>query len=448
MEVSSSETLSILWRTSPPSNDYENARCRVFNGRKPEHFPLAIVKANKVEHIVAAVKLAAELDVCIAVRSGGHSLSCWTIRHGAILIDLEDYQHLSYDDETHEVQASPSTLGADLLTFLAKKKRFFPVGHSGDIGLGGYLLQGGIGLNSRGYGYACEYITGLDIITADGEIKHCDKTENSDLYWAARGAGPEFPAIVIRFFLKTCPLLPVCKRSRYVWPAAMYGKVFKWIEELLNSLSEDVEIAVFGFVLPRLNQPGLVLHATAFGDSSEDVREKLTPIIKNHPPGTFLAEDFVSTNFPEDYDLGKDTMPRGARYFTDSVFLKPGIDFVATCKGMFTELKHPRALAYWQPMKTNIDRILPDMAMSIHSHHYVSLLAIYEDPSEDQQQISWIIDRMKSLEPAILGTFIGDAHPVERPSNYWSEEAEERVITIGRKWDPSSRIRGIVLSDA
>ncbi|KAI0836661.1 FAD binding domain protein [Hypoxylon sp. FL0890] len=445
MKGSSSDVLPILWRTQPPSNDYETARRRVFNGRQPEHFSLAIVKAVTVDHIIASVRLAAELDVPIAIRSGGHSLSCWTMRHGAILIDLENFKHLSYNEETCEVQASPSTLGADLLTFLAKRKRFFPVGHTGDIGLGGYLLQGGIGLNSRGYGYACEYITGLDVVTFDGEIKHCDATENSDLYWAARGAGPEFPAIVTRFYLKTCPLLPVCKRSRYVWPAIMYEKVFAWLDKLLTSLSEDVEVAVFGFILPQLNQPGLVLHATAFGDSDEDSREKLNPIIENHPPGTFLAEDCVSTNFPADYDLGKDTMPRGARYFTDSVFLKPGTDIVTTCKGMFTGLKHPRALAYWQPMKSSVDRTLPDMAMSIHSDHYVSLLAIYEDPKEDQQQASWIIDHMRSLEPSILGTFVGDAHPLERPSNYWSEEAKELVLAIGRKWDPSGRIRGTIL---
>lgn len=140
-------------------------------------------------------------------------------------------------------------------------------------------------------------------------------------------------------------------------------------------------------------------------------------------------------------------MPRGARYFTDSVFLKPGTDIVTTCKEMFTGLKHPRALAYWQPMKTAGSRTLPDMAMSIHSNHYVSLLAIYEDSAEDQAQMSWIMDYMRNLEPFVHGTFVGDAHSLERPSNYWSEEAKERVIDVGRKWDPSSRIRGIVLGN-
>ncbi|KAI1075206.1 FAD binding domain protein [Whalleya microplaca] len=447
MQELSGAALPILWRTQPPSHEYENARCRVFNGRQPDNFPLAIVKATTVDHITAAVRLAVKLDVRIAIRSGGHSLSCWTMRHDAILIDLVDFRHLSYDEGKDEVQASPSTLAEDLITFLAKKQRFFPVGHSGDIGLGGYLLQGGIGINSRGYGYACEYITGLDIVTADGEIKHCDEKEGSDLYWAARGAGPEFPAIVTRFYLKTRPLLPVYKQSRYVWPVIMYERIFSWLEELLTSLNEDVEVAMFRFVLPQPNQPGLVLHARAFGDSDEDVWEKLKPIIKTHPPGAFLADDFVNTNFSEIYDLEKDNTPRGARYFSDSVFLKPGTDIVAICKEMFTGLKHPHAMASWIPMKTAARRTLPDMAMSIYSDHVVLLLTRYEDPGEDQEQMSWIIDYMRKLEPFIQGTFLGDANVSDRPSHYWSEEARERVLNVGREWDPSGRIRGIVLRD-
>nr|QGV56752.1 JtmO [Epichloe sp. LpTG-4] len=460
---SSTEKLPILWRTDSPLNQYDEARCRVFNGRRPEHFPRAIVQATTLDHIVAAVRLAVESAAPVAVRSGGHSLSCWTMRHDAILIDLKDFSYLSYDEETHQVQASPSTLTGELLEFLAQKQRFFPVGHSGGIGLGGYLLQAGIGLNCRGYGYACESVSGIDIVTADGCIKHCDKEENADLYWAARGAGPEFPAIVTRFYLETRPM-PVCNRSTYIWPATMYDQVFPWLDrvssscpcpqpssrgfKLLTTLDENVEVGVFGFTVPQLNQPGLHVLATAFGDSDEDTRRMLTPFIDTHPPGAIHAQDFVAADFASDYVLDKTVLPQGARYFTDSVFLKPGTDLVVACKDMFTGLKHPRALAYWQPMKTATARTLPDMAMSIHSDHYVSLLGIYDDSAQDDEQTSWIVDYMRKLEPFVLGTFVGDAHVLERPSNYWSEEAKERVLRVGKKWDPSGRIRGMLLSDS
>lgn len=33
----------------------------------------------------------------------------------------------------------------------------------------------------------------IDVVTADGEKRHCDKTTNTELYWAARGSGPGKP---------------------------------------------------------------------------------------------------------------------------------------------------------------------------------------------------------------------------------------------------------------
>ncbi|KAI9731403.1 MAG: hypothetical protein M1834_005309 [Cirrosporium novae-zelandiae] len=453
------ENLPILWRGKTPEPEYEAARCRVFNVKRPNDSPLAIVKPKTVAHIVAAVKLASRLDTQIAVRSGGHSLSCWTLRADSILIDLENFNHLVYDEQKQEVQTSPSVTSSELLKFLATKNRSFPGGHCGDIGLGGYLLQGGIGLNSRSYGYACEYIARLDVVTAAGELKHCSKDENSDLYWAARGAGPEFPAIVTRFYLKTRPLLPVYKRCTYIWPITSYETVFKWLLDLLPSIDEDIEPIGFGFTLPNINQPALVIHVLVFADSDASAVEKLKPIRDTHPPGLIVAQDCIDTSVQQEYDSGGNSMPKGARYHTDSVFLDPAADVIETCREMFTKLPHKGALAYWQPMRTRTtaaaDRsaTMPaaeeeeDMALSfIQSEHYVSILAIYDDAGEDDFQKSWVNEYMRRLEPHTVGTFVADAQPRDRPHKYWSDAATKRLLDIGRKWDPSGRIRGILLN--
>ena len=76
-------------------------------------------------------------------------------------------------------------------------------GHCASVGLGGYLLQGGQGWNGRSRGWACQSVTGLDVVTADGRLVHADAEANPDLLWAARGAGPGFPGIVTRFYLQT-----------------------------------------------------------------------------------------------------------------------------------------------------------------------------------------------------------------------------------------------------
>ena len=47
----------------------------------------------------------------------------------------------------------------------------------------------------------------MEAVTAAGEVVRCDEDENSDLFWAARGAGPGFFAIVTGFRL-------ACTRAR------------------------------------------------------------------------------------------------------------------------------------------------------------------------------------------------------------------------------------------
>lgn len=47
-----------------------------------------------------------------------------------------------------------------------------------------------------------EYIESMDIISASGELVTASQTQNSDLFWAARGAGFGFFGVVVRFRLQ------------------------------------------------------------------------------------------------------------------------------------------------------------------------------------------------------------------------------------------------------
>ena len=66
--------LPIILRDSADPEIYETARVgRVFNQRRPNRYPVAIVEAKSEAHILAAVGLAKERGWRVSVRSGGHS---------------------------------------------------------------------------------------------------------------------------------------------------------------------------------------------------------------------------------------------------------------------------------------------------------------------------------------------------------------------------------------
>ena len=43
---------------------------------------------------------------------------------------------------------------------------------------------------NQNWGWACEMVKAIDVVTADAQLLHCDENQNSELFWAARGAGP------------------------------------------------------------------------------------------------------------------------------------------------------------------------------------------------------------------------------------------------------------------
>lgn len=141
-----SNSLPVTWRSDSTKEEYERARIgRVFNHRRPDRFPVAVVEAEKEEHIQQAVQIAQRKDLRISVRSGGHSWAAWSVRDNAILIDLGNYKQIDLDEKTDVVRVSPSTTGTQLNTLLEEKGLMFPGGHCPDVGLGGFLLQGGMG---------------------------------------------------------------------------------------------------------------------------------------------------------------------------------------------------------------------------------------------------------------------------------------------------------------
>nr|BFE70590.1 hypothetical protein GCM10020092_038910 [Actinoplanes digitatis] len=255
---------------------YEQARVgRVFNARRPDRYPAAVLLAEDAADVAAGVRLARAENRTVSVRSGGHSWAGWSLRDDSLLIDLGNLNGLDYDASTGVVTASPAARGGlDLAPFLAERGRAFPAGHCPGVGLGGYLLQGGQGWNGRAMGWACESVAAVDVVTADGAAVRADATHHDDLYWAARGAGPGFPGVVTAFHLRT-----------YQAPAGMWhdtrsfhpgdaAVLLGWLHEILPVLDRRVEPVLAATRLPGVPlhtgraHPGLVLllHTTVMAE--------------------------------------------------------------------------------------------------------------------------------------------------------------------------------------
>src|SRR5271169_4987265 len=103
--------------------------------------------------------------------------------------------------------------------------------------------------NCRGWGWAAESIVAIDAVTADGFTVHCSEETNPDLFWAARGSGPGFFAIVTRFHLQSRAIPAGILGSRYVWDISEYDNVMPWVIETSRAADPNMEISALAMYL-------------------------------------------------------------------------------------------------------------------------------------------------------------------------------------------------------
>ena len=247
-----------------------------FNARDPGRRPDVIVQANDLFDIIAAVKEARRRDLTIGICSGGHSWAQNHIREGGMMLDLSRLNRITIDAESRTAIVEPGCLCGDLDAALAKHDLFFPVAHAYTVGVGGFLLQGGFGWNSREAGLGCENVIGLDLVLADGGLVHADETENADLFWAARGSGPGFFAVVARFHLKLRPRPRFVGLKLQVFSMHHLETVFAWADRVGPQVPPCVE---FQMVLNRkamgIFAPGVEVLAPVLTSSRKAAREAI-----------------------------------------------------------------------------------------------------------------------------------------------------------------------------
>ncbi|KAK3316047.1 FAD binding domain protein [Apodospora peruviana] len=430
---------------------------RVFNAcRDLSRVPFAVCKARTVADIVAAVELAKAKICRVSVRAGGHSWAAWSVRQDAVLIDVENLDldlgrdRIDYDDKTNIVSCPPGITGRMLNEFLATVNRMFAGGHCPDVGLGGFLLQGGMGWNCKNWGWACESVVAIDVVTTDGKQLLCNTTEHPDLFWAARGAGPGFPAIVTRFYLKTRPLLQMWQ-NLYIFPISEYKKVLQWEIEIAPTVDPDTEMVGVSSFIPLTDgkeaELTILANFTTFKPSLKEATVALAPIHAAVPSGAKISVFCQPTSFEKEYAQQIKTYPQGWRYCSDNAYISPNCtDIVGVLEESFSGLVGQKSCALWFSMnpRSMRDHKGEEMALSMQSDHYFALYTVWEDEKDDQKYQGWVADMMKKVERYSVGSYLGDADFRVRRTKFWSAEVGEKLREVRRKWDPEGRICGFL----
>src|ERR1700737_2105944 len=422
------------------TDEYETARrATVWNSLLPDRFPAVIMQACEANDVVAAVRHARAHGYHIGVRSGGHSWNASHLRDGGMLLDVSRLDHCIVDTDQMIARVGPGKIASVFATELDSQGLFFPAGHCEGIRLGGYLLQGGYGWNSKVAGPACESVLGLEVVTADGERVYCDPENPPDLYWAARGSGPGFFAVVTSFKLRVHPRPAVLGTCLYLYPIEVIDEVYSWGRSISPEIDDRVELQILASrSLPGvgLDHPGIAIASPVFADSEAEAAKALAVL------GTCPVIDQAIINVPYApatlanwYDVIMTNYPTGHRYIADNMFtsasaeeLLPGIR-----KIIETMPPHPSHFIFtgWKPSP---DRA--DMVYGFEDEIYLALYTVWQDPADDERYRDWAGSNMASMSHLATCIALADENLGRRPAKFIADSNMARLDEVRSTYDP------------
>ena len=174
----------------PQDRDYEQLR-RVWN-HAVDAYPALIVRCAGSGDVRRAVEFARTHDLRLAIRSGSHSFAGHGVCSGGMVIDLSLMKQASINPQAGMVRIEPGIRGYELDLIVQAFKLVVPLGSCPAVGVAGYALGGGESSLTPKFGYACDNLLKVELITADGELLTASAEQNADLFWGLCGAGANF----------------------------------------------------------------------------------------------------------------------------------------------------------------------------------------------------------------------------------------------------------------
>ena len=233
--------------------------------------------------VQALVDFAHTAGLRVAMQGTGHNAAPMGPLDGTVLVKTSEMRGVSIDAEARIARAEAGALWLDV-TAPASELGLAPLaGSSPDVGVVGYTLGGGLSWLGRRYGLASNRLLSVELVTADGELVRASRRERPELFWALRGGGGSFGAVVAIEF-ELIPMRTV-HAGMLMFPWERSREVLHAWREWTATVPDTVTTAARIMQMPPLPDlpeflrgRGLVVIDGAILESDERAAELLAPL--------------------------------------------------------------------------------------------------------------------------------------------------------------------------
>lgn len=427
---------------------YDDARS-IWNGMIDRR-PALIARCAGTADIVQAVRFAREHALLNSVKSGGHNIAGQAVSDGGLMIDVSQMRGVWVDPVSHTARAQTGcTLGCvDRETQVHGLAAV--MGFVSTTGAAGVTVGGGFGYLTRKYGWTCDNLRSIEVVTADGSVRTASETDNSDLFWAIRGGGGNF-GIVSSFEYELYPVGPEIVSGAIAWRGEDAPKVL----EFFRSFAADAPAELTCVLGLRLAPPAPWLPKEVHGKPivlivvchTGSVQQAERDVAALKAFGSPVGDIVMRRPYVQQQALLDATQPKGRRYYWKSEYL-PAIDPKAfpVLLRHFDQIASPHSAILLFQLEGALNELPEDhcAAGARDTKWVLNITGSWESASDDEKNIAWARACWEGMRPFSTGSayvnFMTEDEGADRVHQAYGKNYA-RLKELKAKWDPDNLFR-------
>ena len=381
-----------------PTDPEWNAARRVHNGLVDKR-PALVAQCLGSADIAAAVRLARDHGLEIAVRGGGHNVGGRATVDDGLMIDLSLMKHVHVDPAARTARAAGGTLWGHFNRETQAHRLATTGGVVSTTGVAGLTLGGGLGWLMSKHGLALDNLRSVEVVLADGRIVRASANEHPDLFWAVRGGGGNF-GIVSSFEFGLHDVGPTVTGGLIGWPADQARAVLQHFRDLAAKATDDTMLIGALLTGPDRTTKLAAMGAGFFG-RAPDTEAAVRPIKSFSQP---IMDAIGPMPYAVLNTLLDASLPRGARNYWKSHFLETfsdaAIDAIVDC---FTRCSSPMSQLVIEHFHGAATRVAPiDTAYGLRANGFnVIVVSQWMEPADDAANIAWARNSYVAIQPFV-----------------------------------------------
>ena len=432
----------------PGQPGYDEARS-VWNAMIDRQ-PAIIARCLGCVDVLTCINFAREHGITLSVKGGGHNISGLAVGHGGLMLDTSLMRGVWVNPTTRTARAQAGCLLGDVDRETQLHGLAAVLGFVSTTGIAGLTLGGGFGYLTRQFGWSCDNVLSMDLVTADGRVVRASEDVANDLFWGLRGGGGNF-GVVTSFEYKLYPVGPEVTAGAIAWRAEDAPDVLEMYQTVTAQAPPELTcVALLRRAPPAPwlpkhvhGQPIITLVVCHTGPVADAQKE----LARIKAFGSPLGDVVQRRSYVSQQSLIDGTQPKGRRYYWKSEFL-PRLDpgLLAMCREHSERIVSPHSAIVLFPLEGALNRLPTDhSAVGNRSAGWVlNITASWEEAGQDDTNIQWARAAWRDMRRFSTGgtyvNFLTEEEGDERIHAAYGANYG-RLVELKRKWDPGNLFR-------